>query len=394
LRPACVAAPGANVVIGGTMEGDILFVFGTRPEAIKMCPVVGYMRTHTDARVRVCTTAQHRDMLDQVLSVFNVTADYDLGTMRHGQTLGQLTVRILADLEPVLNRDRPSMVVVQGDTTTTFAGALAAFYARVPVAHIEAGLRTGDPRQPFPEEMNRVLVTRLSQLHFAATTWAAGNLCREGVDPHALCITGNTGIDALLDVSARLASGEIRSSREWQMLDTRKKLIVVTAHRRESFGSGVDQICDALSALARCNDVQIVYPVHPNPSISSPVRERLQGHENIVLTEPLDYISFVDLMRRAWVVLTDSGGIQEEAPSLGKPVLVMRDKTERPEAVEAGTAMLVGLDASRIFSAVQSLIDSPAEYHRRSLIHNPYGDGKASERISAALQRAIQRVPQ
>ena len=368
------------------MQRDILFVFGTRPEAIKLSPVIRWMRANTDVRVRVCVTAQHRDMLDQVLSVFDIRPDYDLGAMRHGQTLAQVTARILADLEPILQRDRPGIVVVQGDTTTTFCGALAAFYGRVPVAHVEAGLRTGDRTQPFPEEINRVLVTRLADLHFAATPWAAGNLTAEGIDPRTVSITGNSGIDALLDVASRLECGKIRAERDWPMIDGGRKRIVVTAHRRESFGAGFEEICTALSTLAARGDVQVVYPVHPNPSVSEPVRARLQGHRNIVLTEPLDYVSFINLMRRASVLLTDSGGVQEEAPSLGKPVLVMRDKTERPEAVDAGTATLVGANASRIVAATTALIDDPAEYERRARIHNPYGDGRASERIGAALQ--------
>jgi UDP-N-acetylglucosamine 2-epimerase (non-hydrolysing) len=368
------------------VQRDILFVFGTRPEAIKLSPVIRWMRANTEVRVRVCVTAQHRDMLDRVLSVFDIRPDYDLGAMRHGQTLAQVTARILAGLEPILQRDRPGIVVVQGDTTTTFCGALAAFYGRVPVAHVEAGLRTGDRTQPFPEEINRVLVTRLADLHFAATPWAAGNLTAEGIDPRAVSITGNSGIDALLDVAARLERGKIRAERDWPMIDGGRKRIVVTAHRRESFGAGFEEICTALSTLAARGDVQVVYPVHPNPSVSEPVRARLQGHRNIVLTEPLDYVSFVNLMRGASVLLTDSGGVQEEAPSLGKPVLVMRDKTERPEAVEAGTATLVGANASRIVAATTALIDDPAEYERRAQIHNPYGDGRASERIGAALQ--------
>ena len=373
------------------MRHTILFIFGTRPEAIKLCPVVKHMRERNDADVRVCVTAQHREMLDQVLTVFGVTPDYDLNIMRPGQTLTRSTAGILEGLEPVLGGAKPSMAVVQGDTTTTFCGALAGFYAGVPVSHVEAGLRTGDPRQPFPEEINRQLVAKLSTLHFAATRWAAENLLAEGIASESVHITGNTGIDAVLQVADRLQRGDIGSGRNWGMIGGGRKLIVVTAHRRESFGEGFQQICAALLRLASRPDVQIVYPVHRNPNVSAPVRESLGAHPNVLLTDPLDYVSFVDLMRHAWLLLTDSGGIQEEAPSLGKPVLVMRDKTERPEAVQAGTAQLVGTGTDRILRAVEELLHYPAEYRRRALICNPYGDGAASARIAAAIMAWIER---
>jgi len=327
----------------------VLFIFGTRPEAIKVCPVIRHFLYECASRfeVRICVSAQHRAMLDQVLDVFGFTPHYDLNAMQPGQTLASATSRILSALEPVLRSDRPDLVLVQGDTATTLAGALAAFYARVPVGHIEAGLRTGDMTQPFPEEMNRVVVSRLSSLHFAATPWAASNLQSEGVDASRITVTGNTGIDSVLYIRDRLEGREL-TGRDWPELDPSRKLIVVTAHRRESFGEGFEQIGKALLEIAALPDVQIVYPVHPNPNVMEPVNRLLKGHPHIHLIEPLDYVSFVDLMRRAYLLLTDSGGIQEEAPSLGKPVLVLREKTERPEAVEAGTATLVGTDIRKI----------------------------------------------
>jgi UDP-N-acetylglucosamine 2-epimerase (non-hydrolysing) len=361
----------------------VLFIFGTRPEAIKLCPVIQYFREQCDGRfdVRICVTAQHRAMLDQVLEVFRVEPHYDLNAMRPGQTLTSATSLILSELEPVLRSDRPDLVLVQGDTATTLSGALAAFYAGIPVGHIEAGLRTGDLAQPFPEEMNRVVVGRLTTLHFAATPWAAANLRSEKVDAARITVTGNTGIDAVLYVRDRLERNEIHG-RDWSDLDPARKLIVVTAHRRESFGEGFEQISTALLELARLPDVQIVYPVHPNPNVTEPVRRNLATHPHIRLIEPLDYISFIDLVRRSYLLLTDSGGIQEEAPSLGKPVLVLREKTERPEAVEAGTATLVGTDVRKIVDTATALIQDAAEYERRRRIHNPYGDGMASSRIA------------
>jgi UDP-N-acetylglucosamine 2-epimerase (non-hydrolysing) len=362
----------------------ILFVFGTRPEAIKLCPVLLKLRESERFQVRVCVTAQHRSMLDQVLAAFDVTPHYDLDLMQPGQTLAQITARILAALEPVIKAEQPDMLLVQGDTTTTLAGALAAFYQHVPVGHVEAGLRTGDLAQPFPEEMNRVVTTRLATLHFAPTESAQGNLLAESVDPRCISVTGNSGIDAVLYVRDALAAGRL-PTRRWPQLDPAKKLMVVTAHRRESFGQGFAQICEALARLARRNDVQLIYPVHRNPNVMDPVYRQLDGLTNMFLCEPLDYIPFVDLMRRAYLLITDSGGIQEEGPSLGKPVLVMREKTERPEAVAAGTVKLVGTDSDRIVREAERLLDDKAEYRRMALIHNPYGDGRAGERIRKAV---------
>jgi len=308
--------------------------------------------------------------------VFSIRPDHDLNVMRAGQTLAESSARIMAALEPVLASTGPDCVVVQGDTTTTFCGALAAFYKGIPVAHVEAGMRTGDLRQPFPEEMNRVLTSRLASLHFAATAAAASNLRAEGVDRENIFVTGNTGIDAVLAVRDSLPALET---------DAAKKIILVTAHRRESFGAGLVRICRALGRLAARADVEIIYPVHPNPEVQAVVTEQLRGVRNIRLIEPVDYVAFVDLMRRAHILLTDSGGIQEEGPSLGKPVLVMREKTERPEAVDAGTARLVGTDEEAIVADAARLLDDPEEYARRARIHNPYGDGRASARIRDVL---------
>jgi UDP-N-acetylglucosamine 2-epimerase (non-hydrolysing) len=363
----------------------ILIVFGTRPEAIKLCPVLLNLRQSDRFQVRVCVTAQHRSMLDQVLGAFAVTPDYDLNLMQPGQTLAQLTARILSALDPVIQAEQPDMLLVQGDTTTTLAGALAAFYQHVPVGHVEAGLRTGDLAQPFPEEMNRVVTTRLAALHFAPTETAKNNLLSEGIAPQRIAVTGNSGIDAVLYVRDALIADRLPGG-NWPQLDASKKLIVVTAHRRESFGEGFAHICDALARLARRDDVQLIYPVHRNPNVMDPVYRQLDSLPNVFLVEPLDYVPFVELMRRAYLLITDSGGIQEEGPSLGKPILVMRDKTERPEAVAAGTVKLVGTDANRIVSEAERLLDDKAEYHRMARIHNPYGDGRASDRIREAIE--------
>lgn len=360
-------------------------IFGTRPEAIKLCPVALELRRRSEFLVRMCATAQHRELLDQVLENFGMEPDYDLDLMRPGQTLAQTTSRVLGALEAVLKDAEPDMVLVQGDTTTTLCGALAAFYERVPVGHVEAGLRTWDRRQPFPEEINRLLTSRLASLHFAATAWAARNLRAEGVDPASIVVTGNTGIDAVLWVRDRLEDGTL-AGRAWPELDGTRKLVLVTAHRRESFGAGLERICAALAKLAEREDVQVVYPVHPNPNVRAPVERLLGGRANIVLLEPLQYVPFVDLMRRAWLLITDSGGIQEEGPSLGKPILVLREKTERPEAVEAGTVRLVGTETERIVAEAARLLEDRHEYERMARVHNPYGDGRASARIADAIR--------
>ena len=366
----------------------ILVVFGTRPEAIKLCPVVLHLRrTYPGLTVKVCVTAQHRHLLDQVLKVFRVHPDYDLDCMRPGQSLFQSTSSILSALERVLTDERPDFLLVQGDTTTTLCGAIAGFYAHVPVGHVEAGLRTGDLTQPFPEEFNRVLAGRVASLHFAATDWAAENLLKEGIEPATITVTGNTGIDAVLYIRDQLCQG--LNPELPILLDPNRRLILVTAHRRESFGNGFEQICHALAELAERRDVQIVYPVHPNPNVREAVNRYLKGRSRVLLVEPIDYIPFVALLMRSSIVLTDSGGIQEEAPSLGKPVLVMRDKTERPEAVLAGTAKLVGARRECIVSECNRLLDNPEAYDSMARAHNPYGDGRASQRIGTTIRQFL-----
>lgn len=367
----------------------VLFVFGTRPEAIKLCPLVRELRTRSDFAVRVCVTAQHRQMLDQVLEAFHVAPDHDLDIMRPRQTLAGLTARILEAIEPVLAAESPDVVLVQGDTTTTLAAALAAFYHRIPVGHVEAGLRTGDLSQPFPEEMNRLLTSRLTAVHFAPTARSAANLIAEGVPKDRIHITGNTGIDAVLYVRDALESGALQGT-PWPWLDAARRLIVMTSHRRENFGEGFLRAMRALARIATRPDVEIVYPVHRNPNVLEPAHELLGGRPNIHLIEPLPYVPFVDLMRHAYLIITDSGGIQEEAPSLGKPVLVLREKTERPEAVEAGTVKLVGTDEERIVAETVRLLDDSAEYARMTRVHNPYGDGQACGRIGEILGRCFQ----
>lgn len=366
----------------------ILVVFGTRPEAIKLCPVVLHLRrAYPDLAVKVCVTGQHRHLLDQVLKIFRLSPDYDLDCMRPGQSLFHSTSSILSALERVVTDERPDLLLVQGDTTTTLCGAIAGFYTRIPVGHVEAGLRTGDFSQPFPEEFNRVLAGQIASLHFAATQWAARNLLKEGINPVTITVTGNTGIDAVLYVRDRLRQGlcpELPT-----LPDPERKLILVTAHRRESFGDGFEHICRAVAELAKRDDVQIVYPVHPNPSVRQAVNRHLKGRSRVLLLEPMDYIPFVALLMQSFLVLTDSGGIQEEAPSLGKPVLVMRDKTERPEAVRAGTAKLVGTMRESIVNECNRLLDDPEAYHSMARAHNPYGDGRASQRIGATIRQFL-----
>jgi UDP-N-acetylglucosamine 2-epimerase (non-hydrolysing) len=327
-------------------------------------------------------------MLDQVLGAFDIQPDYDLDLMRPGQTLTALTSRLLAGLESVFTDLKPSLAIVQGDTTTTLAGALAAFYARVPVAHVEAGLRTFDLDSPFPEEMNRLVTGRLATLHFAATNWAAGNLAREGVPADSVQVTGNTGIDAVLTIRDSLEAGKLSGFFALPRDETRK-LIVVTAHRRESFGDGFLRICEAIGELASRPDVQIVWPVHPNPNVQYAVDATLRGKTNVMLIEPLDYVPFVDLMLRAHLLITDSGGVQEEGPSLGKPILVLRGKTERPEAVDAGTVKLVGTERETIVREAVRLLEDREEYDRMARLHNPYGDGQACGRIAARVSRYL-----
>jgi len=360
----------------------VLVIFGTRPEAIKLCPLIQALKRESSIETLVCVTAQHRQMLDQVLAVFDVKPDLDLDLMQPGQTLAALSARVIAGLEKVFSEVRPSLAIVQGDTTTTLCGALCAFYAQVPLGHVEAGLRTFDIAAPFPEEMNRVVTGRLATLHFAATDWAARNLQREGVTQNVF-VTGNTGIDAVLSMRDALEDGRLSGIKI--QLPPDRKLIVVTAHRRENFGPGFVNICQAMAELARRDDVEIVWPVHPNPNVKQAVDQILRGQPNVQLIAPLDYVPFVDLMRQAHLLITDSGGVQEEGPSLGKPILVLRDKTERPEAVEAGTVKLVGTEQPAIVREAARLLDDPIEYERMARLHNPYGDGQASARITGHI---------
>jgi len=368
----------------------VLTVFGTRPEAIKMAPLVHALAKDPYFDARVCVTAQHREMLDQVLHLFSIVPDYDLNIMKPGQGLTEITCRILEGVKPVLEEFQPDVVLVHGDTTTTVATSLAAFYQHIPVGHVEAGLRTGDLSSPWPEEANRTLTGHLALYHFAPTENSRANLLRENVADKRIFVTGNTVIDALITVRDNILADvalQHELASRYPFLRDDKKLILVTGHRRESFGQGFEHICEALAEIARANeDVQIVYPVHLNPNVSEPVN-RILGHvDNITLIEPQDYLPFVWLMNRAWLILTDSGGIQEEAPSLGKPVLVMRETTERPEAIKAGTVRLVGTDSERIVAAVMHLLNDDTEYQAMSRAHNPYGDGKACARILHALK--------
>ena len=367
----------------------ILSVFGTRPEAIKMAPVVKALAEDPSFDAKVCVTAQHRQMLDQVLELFAIQPDFDLDLMKADQTLGDITGNVLHGMEGIFDQWQPDMVLVNGDTTTTLAAALSSYYAKVPVGHVEAGLRTGDKYSPWPEEMNRHLAGALADVHFSPTEKARENLLHEGIAPESIHVTGNTVIDALLTVEERIRSdADLRGrlERHFPFLDPQKYLVLVTGHRRENFGSGFENICQAIATLARRDDVQVVYPVHLNPHVQEPVRRILSDLSNVFLLKPQDYLSFVYLMHRCTLVLTDSGGIQEEAPSLGKPVLVMRDTTERPEALEAGTALLVGTDRARIVREVSRLLDAPEAYRTMAEAHNPYGDGTAARRIATFLK--------
>jgi len=374
----------------------VLSVFGTRPEAIKMAPVVKELEKHPDVfKSLVCVTAQHRQMLDQVLNLFDIKPDYDLNIMKPGQDLTDITCNVLQGLKPVLDKERPDIVLVHGDTSTTMAASIAAYYARIKVGHVEAGLRTGDKFSPFPEEMNRRVTGALTDIHFAPTEASRQNLLREGVADGAIFVTGNTVVDALISVSAMIAKDpelNRKFAEEFSFLDPAKRLILVTGHRRENFGAGFENICSALADIANRNpDVEILYPVHLNPNVQEPVKRILGAGNisNVHLIEPVDYLPFVYLMNRSYLIITDSGGVQEEAPSLGKPVLVMRDTTERPEAVQAGTVLLVGTDSATIVKEANALLDDGAAYQVMSMAHNPYGDGKAAQRISEALKSLI-----
>lgn len=365
----------------------VLSIFGTRPEAIKMAPVIKRLKTISGVESMVAVTAQHREMLDQVLSLFGIEADFDLNLMQPGQTLEGITSGVLNGISSVLAKTKPDLILVHGDTTTTLAASLAAYYQKIPVGHVEAGLRTGDIYSPWPEEINRKVAGAIASLHFAPTMKAASNLKSELVSPKNIYITGNTVIDALLEVVGTLERDSEKSAsldKEFGV-DPSKRLILVTGHRRESFGDGFQHICSALAEIAQRPDVQIIYPVHLNPNVKGPVEASLGGLERIRLIPPQDYLPFVHLMRRANIILTDSGGVQEEAPSLGKPVLVLRETTERPEAVDVGTVKLVGTDADLIVSETLQLLDDCAAYQAMSQAHNPYGDGMASQRVCEVI---------
>ncbi|GKR44753.1 non-hydrolyzing UDP-N-acetylglucosamine 2-epimerase [Aeromonas caviae] len=367
----------------------ILSVFGTRPEAIKMAPIIQALSSDSRFKTKVCVTAQHREMLDQVLELFDIKPDYDLNLMKAGQTLNEITANIILKLKPILEELKPDVVLVHGDTATTFATSLAAYYEQIPVGHVEAGLRTGNIYSPWPEEANRKLTGALTKYHFAPTETSKNNLLKEGFSINDIHVTGNTVIDALLMVKNKIKINEdlrIKLSQQFSFLDENKKLILVTGHRRESFGQGFENICNALAQLATSNDnLQIVYPVHLNPNVSEPVKRILCNIKNIFLIPPQDYLPFIYLMEKSYIILTDSGGIQEEAPSLGKPVLVMRDTTERPEAISAGTVLLVGTNTNRIVSMLNTLLSNDALYQKMSHAHNPYGDGLACQRILDVL---------
>jgi UDP-N-acetylglucosamine 2-epimerase (non-hydrolysing) len=367
----------------------LLVVFGTRPEAIKMAPLVNELQKINKFQIKVCVTAQHRQMLDQVLQLFNITPDFDLDLMRPRQTLTQLTCNILQGMESVFKQYKPDWVLVHGDTSTTFGASLAAYYQQVKVAHIEAGLRTHNLYSPWPEEANRQLTGRLTGLHFAPTLQAQANLMDEGVSADRIRVTGNTVIDALINVSQRLdqdidLSNELGN--QFPFLDSNKRLVLVTGHRRENFGTGFESMCMALKKIAADPTVQIIYPVHLNPQVQEPVTRILGSISNVHLIAPQDYLPFVYLMKKSYLILTDSGGVQEEAPSLGKPVLVMRNTTERPEAVAAGTVKLVGTDLNTIVDETFRLLTDANAYQAMARAHNPYGDGLACQRIRETFE--------
>ncbi len=361
-----------------------LSIFGTRPEAIKMAPVVKCLKEKFGENALTCVTAQHREMLDQVLSLFEIVPEYDLNLMKPNQSLTDLSARILTETSNIIAKVKPDWVLVHGDTSTTLFSSLAAFYNKVNIAHVEAGLRSFDKYAPWPEEANRVLTDGIADLMFAPTQTNVDTLLREGIKPEKIVLTGNTVIDALLEIIHKLEGDRELNQKIASQLpafDDNKKLILITGHRRENFGDGFKNICEAIAKLAKRDDVELVYPVHLNPNVQEPVNQILSGLNNVHLIEPLDYLPFVYLMNRSYFILSDSGGIQEEAPALGKPVLVMRDKTERPEAIAAGTSKLVGSNTASIYDSCQLLLDQQDEYNKMSFAHNPYGDGKSAERI-------------
>lgn len=374
------------------MINKIFIIFGTRPEAIKMAPLyLEFKNSQEDYEVKLCVTGQHREMLDQVLELFEIKPDFDLDIMKASQSLNQITGLVVSGLKPILDKEKPDLVLVHGDTATSFAAGLAAFYNQIPVGHIEAGLRTGNIYSPWPEEANRKLTSAITEYHFAPTQDAKNNLIKENIDSTKIFVTGNTVIDSLFIIKNKLENNEELQkyfSEKFNFLDNNKKLILVTGHRRENFGDGFQEICKALKESAQNNqDIQIVYPVHLNPSVQEPVHSILKDVSNIFLIEPLEYLAFVYLMNKAFIILTDSGGIQEEAPSLGKPVLVMRTNTERPEAVKSGTVKLVGTDSKIIVEEIEILLRDPKKYLSMSNANNPYGDGNSSKKIVKLLSK-------
>lgn len=364
---------------------NVLVVFGTRPEAIKMAPVVKACKARPELEVKVCVTAQHRQMLDQVMEIFGLKADFDLNVMAPNQTLADVTCKVLKGMEGVFAEWKPDMILVQGDTTTVMAAAMSAFYHKIAIGHVEAGLRTGNLYSPWPEEANRLLAGCLANQHYAPTPRSRDNLLKENKDPKTVFVTGNTVIDALHE-AVRIMDGDealkARLAAQFPFLDPTKRLVLVTGHRRENFGDGFIHICNAIRRVAERPDVQVVYPMHMNPNVRKPVNEILGGLANVHLIEPLDYLSFLYMMRHSYLIMTDSGGVQEEAPSLGKPVIVMRDTTERPEAVEAGTVVLAGTETDAMASAAERLLDDRDFYDKMARAVNPYGDGLASRRIA------------
>ena len=367
------------------MNKKILVVFGTRPEAIKMAPVVKACRARPELEVKVCVTAQHRQMLDQVMEIFGLGADFDLNVMAPNQTLADVTCKVLKGMEGVFAEWKPDMILVQGDTTTVMAAAMSAFYHKIAIGHVEAGLRTGNLYSPWPEEANRLLAGCLANQHYAPTPRSRDNLLKENKDPKTVFVTGNTVIDALHE-AVKIMDGDAalkaRLAAQFPFLDSTKRLVLVTGHRRENFGDGFIHICNAIRRVAERPDVQVVYPMHMNPNVRKPVNEILGGLANVHLIEPLDYLSFLYMMRQSYLIMTDSGGVQEEAPSLGKPVIVMRDTTERPEAVESGTVILAGTETDAMASAAERLLDDRDFYDKMARAVNPYGDGLASKRIA------------
>jgi UDP-N-acetylglucosamine 2-epimerase (non-hydrolysing) len=367
----------------------ILIVIGTRPEAIKMIPLVTRLKSEPDFETKICLTGQHREMLDQVMNIFNLHADFDLDVMGKAQRLADVTCRMLHGMDQLFMQWKPDFILVQGDTNTVFAAALAAFYNKIKVGHVEAGLRTGNRYSPWPEETNRMLTAQLADIHFAPTAASRDNLVMENIRPDSVFVTGNTVIDTLL-MSQKIIEADtgmcLDIQNKFNFIRPNKRMILVTGHRRENFGQGFTRICRAIAFIAGQYDVDVVYPVHMNPNVREPVNEILGNHENIHLIEPVDYFSFIYLMQQSYMILTDSGGVQEEAPSLGKPVVVMRDTTERPEAVDAGTVVLAGTDYDEIVKYVSRLLEDEDFYNKMAWAHNPYGDGMAAERIVKILR--------